>query len=457
MPKITGLLLGLLLTPFSIPLILFQPLNYESAVAQPRLTSNLERENDFRWVQFFDNITARHPRSISECQTGGFVITGFVVESEIGLGDEHAWMARINAVGEIIWEHDYASGHRGWGQVVIECENGDFVVAGGVDDEFSNVLIFRTDRWGNLLWQRILAFTEHQEGYAVTELPSGLLVVCGWAWHYRPTNPIDGLVICLNASGQLIWHREYGGLGDDYLYSIARDSSQGLTFVGSSESFSDSSIRMWAMNTDFDGTLKWERTFGYSMYSRGNSIITTSEGELTMAGVMQDMGAGRLGSYIVHTAPDGSELWEQQLDLGTDNVAHCITSCRDGGYAMIGAVSHSENNPWHDIIVVRFDRDGNILWRKVYGGEGNDIGVSIVECREGDLVFAGSTSSYGYLSGTTWLTQIPDAPPPLVDLRRVDLLITLFGLTLALIVLAVTGGIYLVSRREIKHRIRDCA
>ena len=124
---------------------------------------------------------------------------------------------------------------------------------------------------------------------------------------------------------------------------------------------------------------------------------------------------------------------------------------------MIGDVSHSDNNPWHDIIVVRFDRDGNVLWQKVYGGEGNDIGVSIVECREGDLVFAGSTSSYGYLSGTTWLTQIPDAPPPLADPRRVNLPITLFGLTLALIVLAVTGGIYLVSRREIKHRIRDCA
>jgi hypothetical protein len=124
---------------------------------------------------------------------------------------------------------------------------------------------------------------------------------------------------------------------------------------------------------------------------------------------------------------------------------------------MIGEVSHSENNPWHDIIVVRLDREGQILWQKVYGGEGNDIGVSIVECSQGDLVFAGSTSSYGYLSGTTWLTQIPDAPSPQVDPRRVDLPITLVGLAFALIILAVMGSVYFVSRREMKYRIQNCS
>jgi len=422
-----------------------------------RFSKNLERENDFRWVQLFDNMMARHPQSFTECQAGGYVVTGFIIESAIGLGDEHAWMAKINEVGEVTWERVYLSEHRGWGHAVTECDNGDLVVVGAVDDEFSNVLVFRTDRVGNLLWERILNFTEHQEAYAVIELPSQDLIVCGWAWHYRPTNPVDGLVISLNSDGSLNWHREYGGLGDEYLYSVTEDPSQGLVFVGSTESLYDNTVRMWVVNTDFNGTVKWERTFGNSGYSRGNCIIITDIGEFTLAGVIQDMSTSQLDSYVVHIDPDGTELWVQQLSLGTDNIAHCITTCSDGGYAMIGEVSHSENNPWHDIIVVRFDRDGHILWQKVYGEEGNDIGISIVECREGDLVFAGSTSSYGFLSGTTWLTQIPDAPPPPVDPRRVDLALTLIGLALALIVLAVTGGIYFVSRREIKHRIRDSA
>ncbi|MFX1404993.1 MAG: hypothetical protein ACFE9D_11100, partial [Promethearchaeota archaeon] len=377
-------------------------------------------------------------------------------ESAIGLSDEHAWMAKIDLFGEVEWERSYSPNHRGWGQAVIECDNGDLVVAGAVDDEFSNVLIFRTDQLGYLLWERILNFTEHQEAYAVAELPSGDLIVCGWAWHYRPTNPVDGLVIKLDRDGSLYWHREYGGLGDEYLYSVIEDSGQGLVFVGSSESLDDNGVRMWAVNTAFDGAVKWERTFGNSAYSRGNSIIVTGAGEFTIAGVMQDMGNSRLDSYIVHTAPDGTVLWIQQLGLETDNIAHCITACSDGGYVMIGEVSHTENSPWHDIIVVRFDNDGQILWQKLYGGEGNDVGISIVECG-GNLVFAGSTTSYGFLSGTTWLSQIPDAPPSPVDPHRLGIPVIASGLIFALIVLAVMGGIYLTSRKEIKHRIRDNA
>jgi hypothetical protein len=109
------------------------------------------------------------------------------------------------------------------------------------------------------------------------------------------------------------------------------------------------------------------------------------------------------------------------------------------------------------MLVVRLNDYGQVLWQKAYGEEGNDIGISLVECSDGDFVLAGTTSSFGFLSGTAWLTRVPDAPPPIVDPQQVDLPTALLGMTLALIVLGVTAAIYLRSRREIKGRIRQCS
>ncbi|MFX1405309.1 MAG: hypothetical protein ACFE9D_12695, partial [Promethearchaeota archaeon] len=104
MQQVTALLLGLLLVSFNVPLFLTPTSNNGLAAIQSQLSYNLERETDFQWVQFFDNMTARHPRSITECRTGGFVVAGFIVESAIGLSDEHAWMAKIDLFGEVEWE-----------------------------------------------------------------------------------------------------------------------------------------------------------------------------------------------------------------------------------------------------------------------------------------------------------------------------------------------------------------
>jgi outer membrane protein assembly factor BamB len=211
------------------------------------------------------------------------------------------------------------------------------------------------------------------------------------------------------------------------------------------------------MKTDLLGNTEWNVTSGGTTVSRGHSIISNQHGELTIAGVRQHEETERLDAFVLHTTSDGSQVWNLTLGEELDEVANALIACSDGGYAIAGEVSQSDESPWHDMLVVRLNDYGQVLWQKAYGEEGNDIGISLVECSDGDFVLAGTTSSFGFLSGTAWLTRVPDAPPPIVDPQQVDLPTALLGMTLALIVLGVTAAIYLRSRREIKGRIRQCS
>lgn len=415
-----------------------------------------DRDQDQRWNQFFDANQSRQALSVIESRFGGFAVTGLILNSTTGIGDEGVWVARTDSDGNIEWEREYAEGHRGWGEAIVECQNGDFVIAGVIDDEYSHVLAIRTNAQGNLKWERTFNFTQHQEVYSVTELSSGNLVLCGWVWHYRPTNPVDGLVVCLTSDGSLLWFREYGGLGDERFYSVTIVKNNGLAFSGLTESYEQTLELMWIVKTDFQGQMEWNASFGGSSFDRANCIISNQFGELTVAGVTQNQETERLDAVVIHISPMGTKLWNQTLGLELNEAAHAIITCSDGGYAVAGEVSQSEDSPWNDLLVVRLNEGGEILWKKHYGGEGNDIGVSLVECMEGDFVLAGSTSSYGYLSGTAWLLRVPDAPPPPIDPRQVNAPLAIIGLGLAVIVLSVVISIFLASRREYRARLKDC-
>ena len=417
------------------------------------------RENDQQWSQLFDHEQSRQPLSIIESRQGGFVVVGHTIQGTTGLGDETVWLARTSPMGEIEWERVYMIGHRGWGEAIVECRNGDIVLAGVINDDemFSTVLVMRIDSHGNQLWQQIFNFTQHQEAYSIIELPSGNFVVCGWIWTYRPTNPIDGLLICFDASGSLLWYQRYGGLLDERFFSITYVLDGGLAVTGLTESYGNPLGQIWIVKTDLHGNIEWNVTSGGATFSRGHNIISTPQGELIIAGVREHEETERLDAFVLQTASNGTQVWNITLGEELDEAANALIACSDGGYALAGAVSQSEDSPWHDMLIVRLDDYGRVLWQKAYGEEGNDIGISLVECSDGDFVLAGTTSSFGFYRGTAWLIHIPDAPPPLVNPRQVNLPMTLLGLTLALIILGVAAVIYTISRREIKNQIKQCS
>lgn len=82
-----------------------------------------------------------------------------------------------------------------------------------------------------------------------------------------------------------------------------------------------------------------------------------------------------------------------------------IIQTDDGNYVVVGYTSSTdgdigENNGDWDILVMKLDQTGSIIWKKIYGEERGDFGRSIIQTSDGGFILIGdSVKSTGW---NTW-------------------------------------------------------
>ena len=144
----------------------------------------------------------------------------------------------------------------------------------------------------------------------------------------------------------------------------------------------------------------WNETFGGYFVESAQSIIKCPGG-YAVAGWTNSSGKGDLDVLLLRIAPDGSYLWNRTFGDVEEDKGFQVINCQAGGFALASTYKNTtaaiSNN---DFLVTRIAADGTVLWNHSYcGPEQNsthwisDLGRSIVECPNGDLVCGGVTNT----------------------------------------------------------------
>jgi hypothetical protein len=300
---------------------------------------------------------------------------------------------------------------------------------GGVD-----MYIQKIDSQGNIIWTKSIGGIEDDIAYGIDSDEFGNIYVSGrfsglvnfgngaTNSSLTSTGTIDGFILKMNENGDFNWVKRIGGQYNTIPMNIVYKNSN-LFVTGGFEGVVDFDPNSGIINKTSSGTkdffllklnqngdYNWVRTFGGSVGENGFSSVVDNSGFIYSTGYYYSQNVnyqisgqnytlqhnGAYDIFVTKTDINGQTVWMKGFggsggDIGYDialdgNGDLYITgqiedTCMIGGSTLIG------NGV--DILISKFDINGNELWSKNHGGNNTDIGFSLALDSQNHLFVSG--------------------------------------------------------------------
>ncbi|MDH5368369.1 MAG: NAD(P)-dependent oxidoreductase, partial [Cyclobacteriaceae bacterium] len=127
----------------------------------------------------------------------------------------------------------------------------------------------------------------------------------------------------------------------------------------------------------------------------GRYVSATSDGGFIITG---ETGfgdeRGRLNIFVIKLDSFGEIQWSKTISSKGTDVAKCVKQSSDGNYFISGETTINNKDPKNtdtDIILTKIDKQGNLLWSKIYGAQGSDLSRCFMFEDNGGLTIKGYT------------------------------------------------------------------
>lgn len=208
----------------------------------------------------------------------------------------------------------------------------------------------------------------------------------------RNSNPgdTDFLLTKLDVNGNTQWSKKIATSNSDIEYSTKQTMDGGYIICG--ENYNNvgqgTPSNICIVKTDASGGVLWSNTIGGTSNDKGTDIIQISSGEYIVTGTTNSFGVGQADIFLMKLSSTGNILWAKTYGgSGVDEGGKVLKS-NDGGYILSGYTESYDSSGAGDILLIKTDSIGNILWSKTYGSKGTietagESGVSLVKTSDG--------------------------------------------------------------------------
>jgi hypothetical protein len=255
------------------------------------------------WSQTYGGLYDDVGESGIETSTGDFIATGI---ERVDNWQGNVFIAKYSSTGSTVWIKNYTCTQSELGMRILEAADGGYAVAGTLYDTLGapqDIFIFKTDSAGNLLWNKTYGGAGEEAAFGFCLSPDGGYVVSGTSTSFGSGDK-DAYLLKVDADGNQQWSRNYGGLKDDGIYTVAA-TGDGFITAGATFSFTDS-IDMLIIKTDIYGNQLWMKTIGTPGYISGANWLTICDDEgIAIVGNKQPIGSDNGQMLFIKTDSHG--------------------------------------------------------------------------------------------------------------------------------------------------------
>jgi hypothetical protein len=281
-----------------------------------------------------------------------------ILQMFFAVSKENYWistLSSINSTGNIFNISVDSSGN------VYGCITTGFVPA--------SLVVFKYDKNGVLQWQKSLT-GEDCFGFCVDVDSSGNVYAGG----FRSSGSTDLLIAKYDTNGNLQWQRSLGGSNAEIANRLAVDSSGNIYIAAQIESQGAGGRDFLTVKYDTNGNLLWQKMLGTAGTDSETDISIDSSGNSYIVGIADDS-----YSVIAKYDTNGNLQWQRTL-TGTTTPATSlrgITADSSGNSYAVGAIVSGGQ---FDILIVKYDTNGNLQWQKSLGSNASFFDISFDIC-----------------------------------------------------------------------------
>lgn len=293
--------------------------------------------------------------------------------------------------------------------LTVTCTTAAFKLGGKVTGLKGQGLVIRNNGGDDLAIAADGAFTfatpvENGSSFdvSVATQPSSVQQACVVAANGSGTMPtVDLSPVEVRCHGTL----QLGTAGDDEAHAASLDSSLNLwvagTTTGSFGGPNAGGIDGFVMKLDWNGMLLWKRQFGSTGDENVSAISFGAGGDVYVVGsttgnVDGNTNAGNEDILIAKYDKNGNKLWTRSFGTAGTDAARDLRVSGSGALFLVGYTTGSLDGATtpggSDLFVAKLDADGNVLWVRQMGTPADDAAYGITFDATNTLYVAGSTS-----------------------------------------------------------------
>jgi hypothetical protein len=239
------------------------------------------------------------------------------------------------------------------------------------------------------------------------------------------TGGSDGYVLKLGGDGKLVWAQTFGSKRDDDVKAIAARGDKVIVVgnftdeikLGEFDHKAVGSDDLFAAVLDKTGAPQWLWTLGGIDSDGANAVAPTPDGGWVIGGSYTDSitigtttikSKGLTDALLVKLAASGDLEWIKSFGgRYKDTIMHLAVDANgniyiqghfadvsDWGGKPLKAGGGSDN----DVVLAKYDTNGDHVWSKNFGNEFNDVAGGITVDRAGNITIVGSFENKGPIS-----------------------------------------------------------
>jgi len=149
----------------------------------------------------------------------------------------------------------------------------------------------------------------------------------------------------------------------------------------------------------------WVKTYGRGTIT---DVVTTPAGDIIAVGSIQSDKTGGNDALVMKLNPEGQVIWARAYGGSADDAASSVAVTKNGSIIVAGwtnSFGAGNCDGW----VLELNQNGDVLWQRTYGGVYDDRFSSVSITPDGDFVVAGWTNSFGTDAGNwpdAWVLKI---------------------------------------------------